>query len=223
MGKTAHVTAIIVHGAGSTGAAACALVGAGRDTVLVEDRTGDVDAVVARVEAAVAAHAGCSSVIGVSLGAHAVARWASTTSLPLPRLVCALPAWIGEPAAVAAATAASARAVAIEGATAVLARLAASGEHADVVDLLRRAWSDYDDAALERCLLRASEGRGPLPSELGTIRAPVTIVGWLGDALHPASVARDWAALCPRSVIAMAARPEARLLRRALATVGGTG
>jgi hypothetical protein len=43
-------------------------------------------------------------------------------------------------------------------------------------------------------------------------------VGWHGDALHPAAVANEWAQHLRWPTIAMAARPEIRLIRQALAT-----
>ena len=219
--ETAHVTTVIVHGAGSTGAAAASLVGARPEAVLLEDRTGDVQRVAESIEATLASREDCTSLVGVSLGAHAVALWASRTRLPLPHLACVLPAWMGQPAAAAAATAASARAIAVDGATGLLTRLAAQAAHDDVIDLLRLAWSDYDDATLVKCLLRASEGRGPSANDLASIPAPVTVVGWRGDDLHPASLALEWASHLQRPIIVMAARPEIRLLQRALATAPG--
>jgi len=212
------VTTVIVHGAGSTGGAAATLLGAGADAVLIEDRSGDVDAVIASLEATLAGHPDCSVLVGISLGAHAVARWASTSRRPLPRLVCVLPAWTGPPGATAGATALAAQQIAADGATAVLDRLTAEGRYPDVVQLLRVAWRDYSDDALSAGLTRASTGRGPTPAELASISVPVAIVGWRGDALHPAAVTHEWAQYLRWPTIALAARPEIRLIRQALAT-----
>ena len=212
------MTTVLVHGAGSTGGAAAALLGAGADAVLIEDRSGDVDAVIASVEATLANHPGCTSLVGVSLGAHAVARWASTTHRPLPRIVCVLPAWTGPPGPTAGATAIAAQQIAADGAAAVLNRLTAEGRYPDVVQLLRVAWRDYSDDALSAVLTRASTGRGPTPAELASIPVPVAVVGWRGDALHPAAVAHEWARHLRWPTIALAARPEIRLIRQALAT-----
>jgi len=212
------VTTVIVHGAGSTGGAAATLLGAGADAVLIEDRSGDVDAVIASLEATLAGHPDCSVLVGISLGAHAVARWASTSRRPLPRLVCVLPAWTGPPGATAGATALAAQQIAADGATAVLDRLTAEGRYPDVVQLLRVAWRDYSDDALSAGLTRASTGRGPTPAELASISVPVAIVGWRGDALHPAAVTHEWARYLRWPTIALAARPEIRLIRQALAT-----
>jgi pimeloyl-ACP methyl ester carboxylesterase len=212
------VTTVIVHGAGSTGGAAATLLGAGADAVLIEDRSGDVDAVIASLEATLAGHPDCSVLVGISLGAHAVARWASTSRRPLPRLVCVLPAWTGPPGPTAGATALAAQQIAADGATAVLDRLTAEGRYPDVVQLLRVAWRDYSDDALSAGLTRASTGRGPTPAELASISVPVAIVGWRGDALHPAAVTHEWAQYLRWPTIALAARPEIRLIRQALAT-----
>jgi len=212
------VTTVIVHGAGSTGGAAAALLGAGADAVLIEDRSGDIDAVIASLETTLAGHPECNVLVGISLGAHAVARWASTARRPLPRLVCVLPAWTGPPGPTAGATAIAAQQIATDGATAVLDRLTAEGRYPDVVQLLRVAWRDYSDDALSAGLTRASTGRGPTPAELASIPVPVALVGWRGDALHPAAVANEWARYLRWPTIAMAARPEIRLIRQALAT-----
>lgn len=218
MGKTAHVTCVLVHGAGSTGAAAAALVGAPADAVLVEDRTGDVAEIVSSIEEVVGARDDCTSLIGVSLGAHAVALWASGTALPLPRITCVLPAWCGAPGGAAMATAASAREVEDHGIAGALERLTALDELGDILALLRMSWADYDDASLVRSLLQASGGDAPSALQLASIAAPVAVVGWYGDAFHPAAAAWQWAAHLREPVVAMGARPEARLLRQALVT-----
>ena len=231
MGEDAPVTIVIAHGAGSTGRAACALLGplapAGEsaDVRLVEDRTGDITHVIDALDAAVASSPGCSAVVGVSLGAHAVARWAARVSRAhperrLPRLVCVLPAWSARPGPAAAATSAAATSVRHEGIRALLARLADSGAYPDVVHLLRIAWADYSDDALDRCLRTASTGLGPSREELASIPGPVSVVGWMGDDFHPAAVSRDWARHLRRPTLAVAARPDIGLLRRALSTLG---
>lgn len=231
MGEDAPVTIVLAHGAGSTGRAASALLGPlaptgdPADVHLVEDRTGDITHVIDALDEAVASATGCSAVVGISLGAHAVARWAARVSRAhperrLPRLVCVLPAWSGSPGAAAAATSAAATSVRDVGIPALLARLAESGTHPDVVRLLRIAWADYSDDALDRCLRTASTGLGPSREELASIPAPVSVVGWMGDDLHPAAVGREWARHLHRPTLAVAARPDIGLLRRALATLG---
>ena len=223
MGKTAFVTTLLVHGAGSTGAAAAELLGLGSGTVLVEDRTGDVEQVIPALEAALARHPDCTALVGVSLGAHAVARWAGVTSLPLPRIACVLPAWTGDPTSAADATAWAARDVARDGSATILEDLERESPHSDVVGLLRLAWPAYSDEELARSLTCASRGRGPHPEELAAIPVPVAVIGWRGDAFHPECVAREWARHLRRPTLALAARPETRLLQRALSTAPGWG
>ena len=231
MGEDAHVTIVIAHGAGSSGRAAAALLGPlnptgdPADVHLVEDRTGDITHVIEALEHAVASSPVCSTVIGISLGAHAVARWAARASSasphgPLPRLICVLPAWSDSPGAAAAATSAASTAVRAEGIAALLARLDEVGTNPDVIGLLRIAWADYSDASLGHCLMTASTGLGPSPQELASIRAPVGVVGWMGDDFHPAGVSREWARHLRQPTVAIAARPDIILLRRALATLG---
>ncbi len=223
MGETSPVTTVVVHGAGSTGAAAEMLLGLDSDAVFVEDRSGDVEQVMASLDDTMTRQPGCTHLVGISLGAHAVARWASRTTKPTPRLVLVLPAWIGAPAATAQVTAAAGRSVAAEGITAILGRLARDGSHPDVVRLLQLSWPEYSDDDLSRCLARASSGRGPAPAELAAISAPMTVVGWRGDAFHPESAVHAWARHLRRPAVVMAARPEIRLLRQALATAPGRG
>jgi hypothetical protein len=215
------MTLVIVHGAGSTGAAAAHLLGAGDDAVLVEDRSGDIDLVLETLRATLADLGDCSILVGVSLGAHAVARWASAATRPLPRLLCVLPAWTDRPGGSAEATAAAARGITSEGIGGTLDRLAAGEDHPDVVQLLRIAWPDYSDDSLAHSLSRASSGSAPSRDQLAAIPAPVALVGWEGDAFHPASVAREWGRHLRWPTVAMAARPDIRLIRQAVATCGG--
>lgn len=222
MGHTAVVTVIVIHGAGSSGRAAEALLGPRADMEYVEDRTGSVEHVAEAVDAAFARASACAAIVGISLGAHALARWAShqAPQSALPRLVFVLPAWTGQPGRAAAVTAAASDEVQRLGSADLLARLAADSRHPDVVELLGIAWSDYSDEALIECLRTASEGHGPTDTELSAIDAPSVIVGWHGDDFHPAQVTRQWSQHLRHSTVAMAARPEVRLLRAALATVG---
>lgn len=221
MGETAPVTIVLVHGAGSTGAAAAELLGLGSGTVLLEDRSGDVDQVVAALDATMGRHPDCGALVGVSLGAHAVARWASTAAGDVPRITCVLPAWTGEPSEAAGATALAGREVETEGTAAILARLSRESPHSDVVRLLGLAWPHYSDAQLARALARAGRGRGPTREELAAITVPVTVVGWRGDPFHPDCVTRQWASHLRRPTVAVAARPETRLLRQALSAAPG--
>ena len=223
MGKTAPVTTVLVHGAGSTGAAAAELRGLGSGVVLVEDRTGDVEQVIRQLETALARYPDYTALVGVSLGAHAIARWAASTSRPLPRIACVLPAWTGSPSSAADATARAAREVAREGSAEILDRLQRESPHSDVVRLLQLAWPSYSDEQLARSLACASRGRGPHPRELAAISVPVAVIGWRGDAFHPEPVAHQWARHLRRPTVSLAARPERHLLQQALSTAPGWG
>lgn len=221
MGDTEPVTTLVVHGAGSTGQAAAVLVAAAPEAWLLEDRSGDIEILIARIEEYVTSHRDCTTLVGVSLGAHAVARWASGTALPVPRLVCVLPAWTDAPALTASATAASAREIAERGIPDALRTLFEHGTHDDIVELLRLSWADYESGELAECLLRASASRGPTRDELSAITAHVCVIGWLDDDLHPASVAHEWVRHLRHGTIAMAMRPQINLIRQALRTVTG--
>lgn len=220
MRDTAPVTVVVVHGAGSTGAAAARLVGCGPDSLLIEDRSGDVDTIIERIDEALQHRSDVTDLVGVSLGAHAVARWAGRAPRRVPHLTCVLPAWTAEAGAAARLTAASARSVADEGIDPLLARLHTESAYPDVVALLAAAWADYTDASLASALECASTGKGPSAEDLAAIAVPVAVVGWSGDAFHPEDVARAWARHLRHPTVAIAARPEARLLRQALATCG---
>jgi len=221
VGQTATVTTVIVHGAGSTGAAARALLGALPATVCVEDRSGEIEHIVDRLHETLLAHPDCTEVVGISLGAHAVARWAATRTRALPRIRLVLPAWLGPPGTASTATLLAAHSIASEGIVATLLRLRSDGAHPDIAALLDRAWIEYADDELARCLHAASTGMGPTAEQLAAIRGPVSVLGWMGDAFHPASVAWDWASHLRWPTIALGARPEIRLLRQALATTRG--
>ena len=218
---------VIVHGAGSTTSAADALLGwePGPDVMPVEDRSGNVRRVVDLIDGSVGNDPSDVVMVGVSLGAHAIARWAAERArsgrLPARALICVLPAWVGAPGDAAAATAASAREIAANGIDRTLRALEARGGASDVLALLRLAWADYSDDGLATALHTASQGEAPHIDDLRAIREPLAVVGWHRDPLHPADVARVWATAAPRAVCAVAARPDARLLRAALRTAWG--
>ena len=217
MGHTADVTVVLAHGAGSTGEAARALLGLHdrADVVTIEDRTGDVESVIADIDAAIETHPDCAEIIGVSLGAHAAARWASDRDEG-PALTCVLPAWIGAAGRTALATADAARGIRESGIAVTLATMATATSHRDIAELLAMAWSNYTDEQLHTCLDNAARGRAPTDDELAAIRLPVTITGWYGDAFHPSSTACAWSRRVPGARIGLAARPSSTLLQSAL-------
>jgi hypothetical protein len=170
------------------------------------DATGDVEATVRRLTAAVAAHTAAGDQVvrcaGISLGAHATALWAARTAAPTD-LVLVMPAWTGAPDAVAAATLASAADVAAHGSRAVLDRLRQDPAlaHDWVLEELERGWSTYDDAALVSALTAAGSSRAPTADELAVVRGRAAVVALADDPLHPEDVARAWAAALPDAAL----------------------
>lgn len=199
----ARTVAVLTHGAGSTGefvrrALPAAALGVD-DVVALDDRTGRVDEVMDLIDAAArsALARGDRVVVGgVSLGAHAAARWAVERAPAdgVDRLVLALPAWTGPPDHVAAATAAAADEIEAVGSREVLRRLAGDPAHAGdwVVAELARAWPVYGDAVLVRALRNAGSSHGPTVAVLRRITMRATVVALADDPLHPATVAREW-------------------------------
>jgi hypothetical protein len=212
-GPAGRTVAVVAHGAGSCGAVAAAILAAtqlGVDAVLpVEDRTSDVElvqrALAARVDQARAGGAVVRFVAGISLGAHAVARWACSGGPPdgLAGLLLVMPAWTGPPDEVAALTAAAADDVAAHGSSAVLARLrddpTTRGDW--VVSALADGWACYDDETLVAALRRAARSPAPEVSDLQDLDLPVGLAALEDDPLHPAAVARAWAAALPRAAV----------------------
>jgi pimeloyl-ACP methyl ester carboxylesterase len=193
--------AVLAHGAGSTArfvaeTFAAALAAQGFDLVAVEEPSGDVAAVTARL-AAVVDGCGASLVGGVSLGAHAAVRVAAVRPW-LAGALLVLPAWTGPAAAVAAMSAQAGAEVARDGLDAVLARLpGGSGWPGQVADELRRAWPTYGEQALVAALLAASASAGPTVAELAAVAVPAAVVAVPADPYHPVEVARQWAGLLP--------------------------
>lgn len=215
MRHTAGVTMVIAHGAGSTGRAARRLLGLedAQGVVTVEDRSGDVDRVADLIDDTVGGIVDCTTVIGVSLGAHALMRWAAAAPRGVD-LVCVLPAWTDVPGRASEPTAIAANQIATTGMDEVLRR--ATDHSPDIAALLALAWADYTTERLAACLATASVSPGPTPEQLTTVSDPVSIVGWYGDDFHPVETALSWSRLLPHARLAMAARPQAALLRRAL-------
>lgn len=209
---------VIAHGAGSSGRAARRLLGleGTPSVVTVEDRSGDVDRVAGLIDDTVGRIVDCTTVIGVSLGAHALIRWAAAGPRGVD-LVCVLPAWTGDPGSASVPTAIAATQISSRGMDEVLRR---STDHSpDIAALLALAWADYTPDRLAECLTAASVSPGPTPAHLMAVSDPVSIVGWYGDDFHPVQTAVSWSRLLPQARIAMAARPQTALLRRALGSV----
>ena len=240
--------AILLHGAGSCGSVARRLIpadslvgagfGDGIDVETIEDRRGQVPALIEALDDRVvrARAAGASvTVAGISLGAHAVARWAAFRGpSAADRLILALPAWTGAPDATASLTARTADDIRRRGSTAVLddLRRATPTALAGLLDMLSMGWEAYpDDAALADALQAAAGQRGPLHAELAAISIPSVVVGLHSDAVHPLRVARAWNRVIPTSRLAttrverLASDPAGltAAVRRGIAALGTLG
>ena len=139
---------------------------------------------------------------GVSRGAHLAVRWADSAPQHAPEgLMLAMPAWTGPPGPVAAASAAAAQEVervGVAAAVAAVRRRTASWPHAAwVVEELASAWPRHSAAELTASLRATSHSSGPTIGELAAVAVPCGVVALTDDPLHPAAVARDWAATIP--------------------------
>lgn len=195
----------------------------------LEDRTGDVRTIEAAIDDAVrGAPPGTDVVVaGISLGAHAAARWSACRHEPsVVGLMAVMPAWTGtlDDVAgldVAGLTVASGADIAARGAVAHLADSA----HPDnlptdvgwVIEELHAGWSEYDDATLAACLHRAGHSPGPTAAQLAHITVPTIVVGLRDDPLHPLRVSQQWAELIPRARLEVVDRAAVQADRAALA------
>ncbi len=200
--------AIVCHGAGSSGAVARMLMPPptlGADVATYpEDRSGDVEAVMRALDAWDAAVPdGAERVVaGISLGAHAAARWCAQRARgETLTVILALPAWTGVPGPAAQATLNSAQQIRDRGIATSLETLRAAehGDRALIVELLDLAWSAYDDDALAAALERAAAGAGPSRDELASLRGRAVVAWWDDDPFHPREVGLQWARDIPRA------------------------
>jgi pimeloyl-ACP methyl ester carboxylesterase len=182
------------------------------------DARGTVDDVVARLDQAARGH-DVVLVGGVSLGAHAAALWSSATGAG-SEVLLVMPAWSGGPDDVAALTAATADDVETFGIDRVLATITALAGDDWVLDELSRGWRTYDDVLLAATLRAAARSPGPTRKALAAITAPTAVVALDDDPLHPADVARSWAALVPGARLAVVGRHAPRHDRGVLGRTG---
>lgn len=216
---------VLAHGAGSTGDVVRRLIAPAdlgcESLVYLEDRTGDIDTVIALLEGAAGDRCDRGEPVvvgGVSLGAHAAIRWTARRRQQHRRgpslVLAALPAWTGEPDEVARANAITAGALRALGAGSSRPADLAAGPllHADlaadphgsvitrtVLPLVALGWHGYAVDELAEALDRAGCGPGPTAEELAAVDVPVIIASWSGDALHPEAVADAWASHLPRA------------------------
>ncbi|WP_406629379.1 alpha/beta hydrolase [Amycolatopsis sp. WGS_07] len=135
---------------------------------------------------------------GISFGAHLAAEWAVANPGRCAGLLAALPAWNGEsgqaPAALAATVTADLVAAAgVEGAVAQ----AAAGSPEWLAEELGRAWRRHGDG-LEAGLRVAAGRAAPTLEALRLVEVPAGVGACSDDPVHPAAVAREWAAALPR-------------------------
>ena len=211
------MSVLLVHGAGSSGAAALALLGECLtpfgSVQTIDDRTGDVSSLTGHLDM-VGTQVGLA--VGVSLGAHALARWAAGRPQG-PQLLLCLPAWTGEPDEVARATGHTAQRLQVLGRQALLQEMPDDADSGPgrVADLVRLGWGSYEDRELVHALATAAHQRGPTTTELATIASRTAVLGWPDDALHPNAVARLWTESIPDSRCFAAQSLDPIALRRA--------
>lgn len=148
-----------------------------------------------------AAQAGPVLVGGVSIGAAVAAAWALHHPGRAVGVLAALPAWTGSPEAAPAALAArySAGQLRADGLAAVIAALHASSP-AWLADELTRSWT-AQWPGLPDALEQAAGYTAPTAAELATLTVPLGVAGAVDDAVHPLTVAQDWAATAPRAAL----------------------
>jgi pimeloyl-ACP methyl ester carboxylesterase len=205
-------TSLLLHGAGSCPATVRALLGPacppGSRVVapaLDGGTTDTVELIAALVVEAAAAGRPVGLVAGISLGAHAAARWAAASGAAVP-LGLVMPAWTGPPGQVAAATLAAAQEVDRVGREQTLARIGTEHPGDWVVAELARGWRSRDEDALVRALRAAGTSTGPTEEELAAVTGPAAVLALAEDPLHPEAVARSWAGLLPQGALEVVAR-----------------
>ena len=220
-------TVALLPGSGSTGdfmARAFAPVIDSRSAVVVTHASGDARAIAAQLGATydecAARGTPITCVIGVSIGAHAAGWWASTRPSkpthptatdhashrqPL-ELVLAMPAWTGAPDDIAATTAYAAERLATQGVAAELDLLHTQFPDDWVVTELDTAWRTRDPSQLVCSLRGTATSVSPTLDDLAHISIPTCVVALADDPLHPADVARTWAAAIPDATLTTVAR-----------------
>lgn len=138
---------------------------------------------------------------GISLGAHLAAEWALRNPDRCAGLLLALPGWTGKPDDAPAAVAArhSAASVRQLGPTAAIAA-AVADVPLWLATELTRAWTAYGDA-LADSLDIAADRPAPTVEDLAGLDVPCGIASCPDDAIHPASVAEEWAKALPQAVL----------------------
>lgn len=176
-----------------------ALTRAGVDTVAVEpDPCRVVGSYRDAMERAADTH-GRIVVGGVSIGAAVALEWAAEHPDRVVAVLAALPAWTGSPADAPAAASATFTATQLRtrGLDAVTADMTASSPPWLAAELSRswRAQWPHLPSALEE----AAGYRAPDLDVLARVPVPVGIAAAVDDAVHPRTVAKEWASALPRA------------------------
>ncbi|HWC81597.1 MAG TPA: alpha/beta hydrolase [Pseudonocardiaceae bacterium] len=150
-----------------------------------------------------AAEAGPIVVGGISLGAHLAVEWALRRPERCAGLVAALPGWHGpvdDPAGTAPAAVAARYSAARVDALGVDAALAGAvdGVPGWLAAELNRAWRRAG-AGLAAALRVAATRPAPALAELARLSVPAGVAACADDPVHPAEVAKDWAAALPNA------------------------
>ena len=207
-GNAAEPTAVVLPGSGSTAefvarAFAGPVRAAGYALVTADPPDAAGDPADAWAEALDALPSRPAVAGGVSLGAHAVARWAAQRPGGADGLLLVMPAWTGAADGVAAVSGATADELDADGPEAVLARLRAipAGDAAWVVAELDRAWRHRGRMTLVAELRGVAASPGPTDDELARIDVPAGLVALRDDPLHPEAVARHWRSVLPDAAL----------------------
>jgi 3-oxoadipate enol-lactonase len=172
---------------------------------------------------AIADLSGATRALGVSLGAGALCRLLADHPDRFERVVLFLPAVLDKPRPVAARERLDALLVAIEAADAAeVANVLAQ----DIPPSMRNnpaAWSFLRQRMETLMGDGLAPGLASLPEQvavtdrdaLTSVRAPVLVIGTVGDDLHPAAVAEQIAALLPNSTLHIYEKPGVLWTQRA--------
>ncbi|WP_305094826.1 alpha/beta fold hydrolase [Prescottella sp. R16] len=203
---THATTAVVLPGTGSDAnfadrAFRPALTGAGITVIAVDpDPRRVVGSYRDAMDAAADRH-GPIVVGGVSIGAAVALAWALDHPDRTVAVLAALPAWTGTPTDTPAAgsalfTAARLRA---DGLDAVTAEMAASSPPWLAAELTRSWRSQWPD--LPSALEEAAHYRAPDLDDLARLDVPVGIAAAVDDAVHPLTVAKEWATVLPNAAL----------------------
>jgi pimeloyl-ACP methyl ester carboxylesterase len=207
-GDAGAPVAAILPGSGSTAefvarAFACPLRAAGYVLVTADPEPAAGDPAAEWGDALDALPARPALVGGVSLGAHAAARWAARRPGGTDGLLLVMPAWTGPPDGVASVSGSTAEELDTDGLEAVLTRLRGlpAGHAGWVLTELERAWRHRGRAGLVTELRGVAASPGPTEDELRALAVPAGVVALRDDPLHPEDVARRWAAVMSDAVL----------------------